>query len=330
MGQRTQRYGGMGGVPLPPAPMLARAGQPPSGPEWVVEPKFDGARCASRIGAERVELFSRYSNNLSASFPEVVNGCAALSDRGAILDGEIIVLDATGRPNFQLLQRRLHVARPPKSLTARLAARLVVFDVLYLDGHDLTALSYRDRRAALDALHIDELAAELATSPAWTGVDGHQVLQAMAEAGMEGIVSKAATSSYQAGKRTRQWVKTPYRHSSHFVIGGYVPARAPGASVGSVLVGAYDSSGALIYCGSISVGFTQRTRHELHTGLARIHQAASPFSYGDGQEHQGVSWVAPVMVGRIEYREFTGRLRHGAWKGIAEVDARDVCLPDIR
>ncbi|ETA92330.1 hypothetical protein O982_23870 [Mycobacterium avium 10-5581] len=109
-----------------------------------------------------------------------------------------------------------------------------------------------------------------------------------------------------------------------------MPARAPGASVGSVLVGAYDSSGALIYCGSISVGFTQRTRHELHTGLARIHQAASPFSYGDGQEHQGVSWVAPVMVGRIEYREFTGRLRHGAWKGIAEVDARDVCLPDIR
>jgi len=311
--------------------MLPTPGRPPSCPEWVIEPKFDGARCASRIAAGRVELFSRYANNLSASFPELVMGCTALGDRGAILDGEIIVLDDKGRPNFRLLQRRLHVARPPKSLTTRLAARLVVFDILYLDGQDLTRLSYRERRAALEGLRVDELSPELATSPAWSGVDGREVLEAMADTGMEGIVSKAAASRYQAGRRTRQWIKTPYRHSGHFAIGGFVPSRAPGAPIGSVLVGAYDSSGALRYCGSISIGFSQQARRDLHARLSRIHKASSPFrGIGHGGHDDGVCWVMPVVVGRIEYRGFTGRLRHAAWKGVVDVDATDVFLPEVR
>ncbi|EFG79742.1 DNA polymerase LigD, ligase domain protein [Mycobacterium parascrofulaceum ATCC BAA-614] len=308
--------------------MLAMAGQPPCGPEWVVEPKFDGARCAARVGAGRVDLFSRHFTNLSASFPEVMKGCTALGRRGVILDGEIIVLDDKGRPSFELLQRRLRVARPPASLTKRLAARLVVFDILYLDGQDLTGMAYRDRRAALQALGADDLAIELATSPAWSDVDGAQVLAAMVDAGMEGIVSKDVTSRYRVGRRTRQWIKTPHRCSNHFLIGGYTLSRGSSASVGSVLVGAYDPGGVLAYCGRISVGLGQQARRDLHARLSGLHQTVSPFGLIDHHGHDdGVLWVRPVVVGRIEYREFVGgRLRHAAWKGVADVNAGDVCL----
>ncbi|MGY4646343.1 ATP-dependent DNA ligase [Mycobacterium sp. URHB0021] len=195
--------------PVPPAPMLAPAGQPPCGPEWVVESKFDGARCAARIGGGRAELFSlsRQANTLSAFFPDVVSGCSAVGHRDVVLDGEIIVMNDRTRPNFQLLQRRLHVPLPSKTLQSWLPARLVVFDVLHLDGCDLTRLPYQERRSILENLERDAVTCYLATWPAWLGVDGREILAAMADVGMEGVVCKVADSCYWAGRRSRQWIK---------------------------------------------------------------------------------------------------------------------------
>jgi bifunctional non-homologous end joining protein LigD len=189
--------------------MLATAGRPPVGTDWVVEPKFDGARCGVRIGAGRAELFSRRANNLSGFFPDVVSACSALGDRDAILDGEIIVMDDHIRPSFQLLQRRLHTPRPGSSLRRRLPARLVVFDVLHLDGIDLTRQPYLDRRTILQSLDLEASTPGLATSPAWFGIDGTDVLEAMVAAGMEGVVCKAIGSSYQAGRRSRSGSRRP-------------------------------------------------------------------------------------------------------------------------
>jgi bifunctional non-homologous end joining protein LigD len=307
--------------------MLATAGQPPLGDQWVVEPKFDGARCGVRIGAGRAELFSRQANNLSAFFPDVVSTCSALGHRDAILDGEIIVMDDHTRPSFQLLQRRLQTPRPGSTLQRRLPARLVVFDVLHLDGFDLTRQPYRERRDILQGLDLEASTPGLATSPAWFGVDGTDVLEAMVAAGMEGVVCKAIGSSYQAGRRSRQWIKTPYRHSGHVVVGGYVAAA--GDTVGALLVGAYDVAGDFIYCGTVSTGFTQRARRELRSKLSRIGRSTSPFQAGLVADDSRVQWVDPHVVGRVEYREFTARLRHPAWKGVVDVDAAAVCLPAV-
>ncbi len=285
---------------LPPAPMLAMAGQPPAGDGWVVEPKFDGARCVSRIGAGGVELFSRQATNLSTYFPDVATGCAILGHRAAIFDGEIIVLDEDTRPNFQLLQRRLSTPRPRATLQRRLPARLIVFDVLHLDGRDLTREPYRERRESLQSLDLDAVTPELATSPAWFGLDGRDVLQAMVTAGMEGVVCNAVGSSYQAGRRSRQWIKTPYRRSGHFVVGGYI---APtGDTIGALLVGAHHATGDLIYCGTVSTGFSLRARRDLRSGLSRIGRDTSPFRSADLETNDPqVHWVEPLMVGRIEY-----------------------------
>ncbi|WP_147289453.1 non-homologous end-joining DNA ligase [Mycolicibacterium tokaiense] len=315
-------------TPVPPAPMLATAGQPPVGDDWIVEPKFDGARCAARIGGGRAELFSRQANNVSAAFPDVVSGCSALSGRDVILDGEIVVLDDRTRPSFQLLQRRLPVARPPQSLQRRLPARLVVFDVLHLDGHDLTSLPYRERRGILQDLDFAVAAPALSMSPAWAGLDGRDVLKAMVDAGMEGVVCKRAGSSYWSGRRSRQWIKTPYRHSGHFVVGGYA-ASAAGA-VNALLVGAYDQAGHLTYCGTVTIGFTDRARRDMGAALAQLRRVVSPFrSVATSLDESRICWVEPLVVGRVEFREYTGRLRHAAWKGVVAVDADAVCVPAL-
>ena len=307
--------------------MLATAGQPPVG-DWVVEPKFDGARCAARIGGGQVELFSRQANNLSTYFPDVVAGCAVLAHRDVILDGEIIVLDERTRPNFGLLQRRLHTPRPATALRNRHPARFVAFDVLHLDGRDLTALPYRDRRGILESLAVGGATPELATSPAWVEVDGREILEVMAEAGMEGVVCKAPGSSYRAGQRSRQWIKTPYRRSARVAIGGYFASGS--MSVGALLVGGYDCEGDFIYCGTISVGFTARARRDLRARLAPLRQNTSPFRSAEPvvDDVQRVCWVRPHVVGRVEYREFAGRLRHAAWKGVVDADAGDVGVPE--
>lgn len=315
------------GTPVPPAPMLATAGPVPTGDGWAYEPKWDGARCACRT-AGKTQLFSRNAINLSSSFPEVLEACSdALRMRGAILDGEVIVLDRRMRPNFQLLQRRLHVSRPARSLSARLPATLVVFDVLHLDGQDLTPLPYRDRRAALEDLPFAGAGGRVVPSPAWTNIDGAAVFDVVQSMGLEGVVAKAVTSQYQAGRRSRFWVKTPVRRSGHFVVCGWMPSASRADAVGSLLVGAYGVGGALVYCGHVMSGLSDRTRRALYAALSEIGCDASPFGgRPDARDHL-VRWVKPLLVGRVEYREFTGRLRHAAWKGAAAIDPMLAVLP---
>lgn len=310
--------------------MLATAGTPPTGDRYAVEPKFDGVRCCSRVGAAHADLFSRAANNLTASFPEVARALASVGARDMILDGEVIVLDRKGRPDFARLQRRLHVSRPPSTLQSAFPARLVVFDVLHLQGQDLTSLPYVERRSILEGLHLGATVPELATTPMWTGIDGTEVLEAMVAAGMEGVVTKALSSPYQAGRRSRHWIKTPYRHSGPFVIGGFTAAKSA-HEIGSLLVGAHDDDGQLIYCANVTVGFTARARRDLHAVLAPLACPVSPFSpLRPVSDADHVQWVTPRVVGRVEYREYTGRLRHPAWKGAIAADAVSVALPTRR
>jgi bifunctional non-homologous end joining protein LigD len=312
-----------------PAPMLATPGPVPTGPQFFIEPKWDGARLICTHGeGGRTDLFSRHTNNLSASFPDVRAACTeTLAGRRVVLDGEVVVLDRLARPNFQLLQRRLHVTRPVKSLLTGCAATLFVFDILVLDGQDVTALPYLQRRALLDDLGLEAAGPRLVKSPAWLDLDGAAALEIMDSLQLEGVVAKAVNSPYQPGRRSRHWIKTPIRRRGSFVIGGFAASASGRHAVSSLLVGGFDAAGDLIYCGRITSGLSERARRTLYTELAAIRQPHSPFRMNPELAHNGVQWVAPLIVARIEYREFTNRLRHAAFKGVEQASPLAAALP---
>jgi DNA-binding CsgD family transcriptional regulator len=188
-------------VPLPPAPMLATAGQLPTNAQgWVAEAKLDGCRSMARVYGEGAQLFSRPGNQLSTRFPEITAALAtALHGRTAILDGEIVTPDRrTGAPCFELLQRRLAVARPRCTLLASIPGTMCVFDILNLDGADLTQLTYLQRRAILEELPLRDTKA-IAVPPVWPDLAADVLLDVTRELSLEGVVMKRAEAALAGG-----------------------------------------------------------------------------------------------------------------------------------
>ena len=146
-----------------------------------------------------------------------------------------------------------------------------MFDILHLDGADVTRLSYLERRALLEQLRLDQAGPRIITPPVWSDIDGDIILDVMRQAALEGVVAKRATSPYQAGRRSRFWVKTPIRNAARLVVGGWIPASAREGAVGSLLVGGHDdATGDLVYCGHITSGFSNRARRTLYELLTQI------------------------------------------------------------
>ena len=219
----TQRAGPAGSGLI--RPMLATSGPVPSGPGWAFEVKFDGVRAIGYAGTSGLALYSRNDRDISCSYPEV----AALPlEPGLVVDGELVALDGRGRPDFGLLQHRMHVAKPAADLIARVAVHYVVFDVLRRDDRSLLALPYRDRRGVLAVLGLAERG--LVVPGNFTDTPGEVVMAAVAQQGLEGVVAKRLTSPYQPGLRSRAWVKTPIRHAAEVIIAGWSPSTGNGAS----------------------------------------------------------------------------------------------------
>jgi bifunctional non-homologous end joining protein LigD len=196
-----------------------------------------------------------------------------------------------------------------------------VFDVLYLYGTDVMRRPYLERRAPLDGL--DLTCKPVMTSPFWTGIASAAMLDVAKEMGLEGVVCKRASSVYQPGRLSPAWIRSVVRHRARMVIGGWVAGRT--GSVGSLLVGGHNHAGNLIYCGHVGFGLTTQLRRELTARLSEVRSGVSPFSdvRGSGQ----VNWVKPQLVVTVDYREFTGRLRHPSLKGIVGVEPQSVGLP---
>ena len=136
-------------------------------------------------------------------------------------------------------------------------------------------------------------------SPAWTNIDGAAVFDVVQSMGLEGVVAKAVTSQYQAGRRSRFWVKTPVRRSGHFVVCGWMPSASRADAVGSLWWALYGVGGALVYCGHVMSGLSDRTRRALYAALSEIGCDASPFGgRPDARDHL-VRWVKPLLVGRV-------------------------------
>ncbi|GAA0805090.1 hypothetical protein Sya03_23520 [Spirilliplanes yamanashiensis] len=296
--------------------MLATAGPAPRGPGWAYEFKWDGVRAVVHLLGGRVQAFSRNDRDITASYPELAEVAALLAGHDAVLDGEIVALDAAGRPSFAQLQRRMHVHDPAASLVAQVPVRYYVFDLMHLDGEDLTGLPYRRRRELLDALGP---AGDVVQVPeVFAGADPAAVTAAAAARGLEGVVAKRLDAVYRPGQRSPSWVKVPFSHHQEVVVAGWKPGTGRRAgTIGSLVLAVTGPDGTLSFAGGVGTGFTDAMLRDLQRQLGPLERRSAPLVVP--REHaRGVRWVEPVLVGEVAYRNWTpdGRLRHPSWRGL--------------
>lgn len=301
------------------APMLATPGSlpPPSAADrWAYELKWDGVRALARAAAGELTLHSRHGRDVTRSYPELHALAPALAPREAVLDGEIVALDETGRPSFERLQERMNVdATAARERAARTPVTYMIFDLLELDGEPLIGLPYAERRALLDDL--DPRGPAWQTPRAHHG-DGAGLLAASAREGLEGLVAKRLDSRYEPGRRSRAWVKIKNVRRQEFVVGGWLPLRGGRPStIGALLLG-YHDGGALRLAGRVGSGLSERDRERLAERLAPLARVHSPFA--DAAGPRGARFVEPEIVVEVRFGEWTaaGVLRHPIYLGLRD------------
>nr|WP_221203151.1 non-homologous end-joining DNA ligase [Modestobacter versicolor] len=312
------------GVPEDLPPMLAAIGELPRRDDlrWGYEFKWDGVRALAHVRAGRVRLRARSGNDVTASYPELHRLPEALAGHDAVVDGEVVAMDGRGRPDFGLLQGRMHRTGPE---VARMAAAApvtyLVFDLLALDGESLLGLPYTARRERLDALGL--VSDRWVTTPWFRGDApgvGDQVQAASLENGLEGVVAKRLDSPYRPGGRGPDWRKVKNIRAQSVVVGGWRPGAGRRAGgIGSLLLGVHDDRGRFVFAGHVGTGFTARALAELEPLLTP--RSSSPFADALPREvTRDAHWVEPLLVGEVAYTEWTreGRLRHPSWRGLRD------------
>lgn len=313
-----------------PRPMLATLGAPPERfADFAVEAKYDGQRGMAVIDKSSVTLLSRNGADITRTFPEISAALASLSRRDLILDGEIVALDQTGAPSFGRLQERWPQNRRPRpDLLRRVPVQLYAFDLLRADGKDLTDQPYEVRRARLTDI-AGNAGPVIRLPGSWTGVDPQTVLAASLDLNYEGIVCKHLHSTYTPGARSRDWIKTPHRKRSEFVIGGWLPGGGINRhDVGALLVGAHTAEGELRFCGLVGAGISAADRRRLLGALTPLLRNTSPFGGRIADAAAHARWATPTLVCDVEYRELRTTLRHPSFKGLrGDVEGSQVALP---
>jgi bifunctional non-homologous end joining protein LigD len=292
---------------------------PPVGDDWAHEVKWDGMRLLARLEGGAVTLTSSNGIDATARFPELV-GLADACGCAAVLDGEVVAFDATGRPDFGLLQHRMHVASASEARrrSHERPVSLALFDVLWLDGTDLTSLPWRERRPVLE--HLVEPSAAWRVPAAHD--DGPTLLAVARERRLEGIVSKQVDSVYLPGRRTTAWRKVKVRGQQEFVVGAWWPGHGNRASgLGSLLVGVHDATAPgrpLRFAGKVGTGFTAAVLADYERLLDPLAVDRCPF---DPPPPPAIArhahWVRPEVVVEVAFGEWTadGVLRHPSHLG---------------
>lgn len=278
-------------------PMLATAtDHVPPGDGWAHEVKWDGVRVLVDVTDGVTRMFSRNGNIVTAAWPDL--GAAPLGDRDLLVDGEVIALNLRGIPDFRVLQHRMHVRKASDAarLAEQIPATLMTFDLLRLDGEDLTGRPLAERRELLSDLGLAE---SLWQVPAAYD-DGAMLWDATLQQGLEGVVSKRLTSRYRFDTRSKDWLKRAHRHRGSFVVGGWRPQVDTTDRLAAVLVGEPTTDG-LMYRGRVGSGLSGATARLLQEMLAPLHATASPFADEVPRvDAQGTTWVEPVVVVDID------------------------------
>ena len=290
---------------------------PPSGGNWIHEIKYDGYRMLCRIADGSARMISRNKKDWTGNFLTVANAAARLPVKTAWLDGEVVALDAEGRSSFQALQNALS-ASPAVDLA------YVVFDLLYLDGFDLTRVKLAERKELLHKL-LESASGGVRYSDHFS-VPGDAFLENIRKLGLEGMVSKRPDLAHYNG-RSSAWVKVKAQRRQEMVVGGYSEPGGSRHGFGALLLGVYDQ-GKLRYSGRVGTGFNDATLGSLKQKLDKLEQPKTPFDNPPtGAEARGVHWVRPALVAEVEFTEWTsdGTLRHPSFIGLrADKRATDV------
>jgi bifunctional non-homologous end joining protein LigD len=320
-----------GREPMPEriVPMMAQPSStlPRDEQKWSFEVKWDGVRAIAYVKPGRLRLESRNLNDITEGYPEVRGVVGALGMHEAVLDGEIVAFDDSGRPSFERLQRRMHVtsASAIRRFQSSLPVVYAIFDLLYLDGHSLMDLPYRERRARLESLELKGPAWRV---PAVHPGEGKLLLAATAEQGLEGVVAKRLDSRYEPGRRGGNWLKIKNTRRQELVIGGWIPGEGRRTKrIGALLMGFYED-GKLHYAGRVGTGFTEKTLGDLQKRLEPLRRETSPFEVAGGrngvggriQFPRGAVFVEPRLVAEIEFREWTSErvMRAPSFKGLRD------------
>ncbi len=298
-----------------PTPMLALSAPTlPEGPNWSYEVKWDGYRALLLKAGDHITLISRRDADLTRAYPAVVAAARTLHPQACLLDGEIVALDADGRPSFQALQHR--------SQAASFVMAYYAFDILELDGTRLLSRPLSERRVTLASTVRGSrvlLSEPLPGSPA-------QIEPLVRSFGLEGVVAKRLDSRYEPGERSGAWLKVKFQRRQEFVVGGFRP---DGTSVDALIVG-YRDDGRWLSAGIVRAGLTPRLRRELFGLLSARGRHECPFAnlpsprkgrWGEGitaEDMAALRWVVPEVVVEIAFTEWTagGSLRHAAFVGL--------------
>ena len=300
---------------------------------WLFEIKWDGARTLGfmrRLGAaQEVRLYSRTLRSLNPQFPEIVEALAGLTAESAVLDGEIIAPEDGGRPSFARLQQRLHLENESdvREAAERIPVTYAVFDLLYLNGRDLSSLPLSERRRALEGLVLPPGMIRSDT----VEQEGLTLFEAAKQHGLEGIVGKKATSPYRAGVRDADWQKIKIRKTLEAVVGGMTRGKGHrSGTFGALVLGQYDPlSGAFVHIGQTGGGLSDGDLRDLRRRLEPLVTSECPFATPPATL-QPATWVRPEVVVEVEYAERTpdGLLRFPVFLRVRDdLTARDVRLP---
>ena len=292
------------------------------------EIKLDGYRLGCRIDGGAVTMLTRQGHDWTSSFPELAAAAARLPVRAALLDGEAAVMLADGHSSFHALQTALAGG-------ARAGLVYVVFDLMHLDGEDLSSLPIEERKRRLaDVIRRAPDGLPLRYSDHAIG-DGPAVFAAACRMGLEGIVSKQLGTPYRPG-RSGTWLKVKGVFRQEVVVGGFTerasrgraPAAAAGGEFGALLCGTYDDDGRLIFAGKVGTGFSSQLAGDIRRRLDQHRRASCPFDpRPSGPSVRGALWVEPVLVAEVAFTGWTdeGLLRHSSFLGLrSDKPAREV------
>jgi len=319
-------------APPPPfSPMLAEpGGRPVDDPRWRFEPKLDGIRALAYLSTDGTRLVSRNGKDLTRRYPELDDLHASVDQVNAVLDGEIVAVDEAGRISFQLLQERMNLTneREIARARARIPVRYVAFDLLFLDGRDLTHAPLEGRRELLET--VVEPEPGLFELTYFEEGAGTAFVAAARELGLEGVVAKRKGSPYRPGRRSEDWRKIKLVSRQDCVILGWTPGRGGRAgTLGALLVGAY-VDGRLRWIGQVGTGFTEATLRRLLEELAPLERADPPIPDPGLRAVKGARFVEPRLVCEVEYLELTrkaGKMRAPSFKGLRpDKDPEDCVL----
>ncbi|WP_338581629.1 DNA ligase D [Pseudomonas sp. MAG733B] len=294
-------------------PELATLVEKAPGGQWSYEVKFDGYRIMARIDHDEVKLFTRNGHDWTHKLPGQAKALAGLGLESAWLDGEMVVADEEGVPDFQALQNAFEAGRSGNIV-------YYLFDLPYLNGVDLREVPVEERRAALATVLKATKDPLLRFSDAF-GEDPEALLNSACQMRMEGLIGKRLGSPY-VSRRSSDWIKLKCKHRQEFVIVGFTDPKGSRSAFGALLLGLHDRDcGELRYAGKVGTGFTEATLSTIHAQLKPL-QTKKPAVVNppSGAEVRGVHWLKPTLLAEVAFAEMTkdGSVRHAVFHGLRD------------